>query len=82
MAEHTPTGPLELGARMDYGEHERTYKLFVQLAKWGAIVCVGLLAAMALAFFGGGGFFSALVMFFVILAGGGYLLRDIPTHVT
>ncbi len=82
MADHTPTGPLELGARMDYSEHDRTYKMFVQLAKWGGIICVGLLAAMAFAFFGGGGFFSALVLFIVVLAGGGYLLRDIPAHIT
>ncbi len=82
MADHTPTGPLELGARMDYSEHDRTYKMFVQLAKWGGIICVGLLAALAFAFFGGGGFFSALVLFIVVLAGGGYLLRDIPAHIT
>ena len=71
MADHTPTGPLELGARMDYSEHDRTYKMFVQLAKWGGIICVGLLAALAFAFYGGGGFFSALVLFIVVLAGGG-----------
>jgi len=82
MAEQTPAGPLELGARMDYAEHERTYKMFVQLTKWGAIVCVALLAALGLAFFGGGGFFSAVVLFAVIVSGGGYILRDIPTHIT
>lgn len=82
MANQTPTGPLELGARMDYPEHERTYKMFVQLAKWCTIVCVALLAGMAFAFFGGGGFFSALILFLVIVGGGGYLLRDMPAHIT
>jgi hypothetical protein len=83
MADQTPTGPLELGAKMDYSEHENTYKLFVQLAKWGTIVCVALVAAMAFGFFtSGGSFFSALVVFIILVAGGGYLLRDIPAHIT
>ena len=82
MADQTPTGPLEPGAKMEYAEHEKTYRLFVQLAKYVSIVCVALLAAMAFAFFGGGGFFSAVVMFVVICAGAGYVLRDVPTHIT
>lgn len=32
---------------MDYAEHERTYKLFISLAKWGTIFCVALLIFMA-----------------------------------
>lgn len=81
MADHTPTGPLELGAEMEYSEHEKTYRMFVQLAKWGAIVCAALLVAMAFGFFVGG-FFSALVLFIVVVAGGGYVLRDMPAHIT
>jgi hypothetical protein len=82
MADHTPTGPLEMGAEMDYAEHDHTYRMFVQLAKYASIFCIALLAAMAFAFFGGGGFFSAVIMFVVICAGAGYLLRDVPTHIT
>jgi hypothetical protein len=32
---------------MDYAEHERTYKMFVGLTKWGTISLVVLLALMA-----------------------------------
>ena len=32
---------------MDYAEHERTYKLFIGLAKWGTIFCIGVLVFMA-----------------------------------
>ncbi|MDQ6432478.1 aa3-type cytochrome c oxidase subunit IV [Mesorhizobium sp. LHD-90] len=82
MADQTPTGPLELGAKMEYAEHEKTYRLFVQLAKWSTIVCVALLAAMAFGFFAGGGFFSSLLLFIILVGGGGYVLRDMPAHIT
>ncbi|WP_338053646.1 aa3-type cytochrome c oxidase subunit IV [Prosthecomicrobium hirschii] len=38
MAEHSP---------MDYAEHEKTYKLFIAMTKWGTIGVVVLLALMA-----------------------------------
>ena len=75
MAEHLPTGPVETGAEMDYGEHEKTYSLFVALAKWSSLICAALLIAMAFGFFASGGFFSGTVLFFLICAVGGYLLR-------
>ncbi len=81
MADHTPTGPVETGAKMDYSEHEKTYALFITLAKYGSLVCVALLIAMAFGFFTNAGFFSATVLFFVVCAVGGFLLRDIPTHI-
>ena len=74
MADHTPTGPLEMGAAMDYAEHDKTYHRFLVLAKYGALICVALLAAMAFGFFAGG-FFSALILFILIVAAGGFLLR-------
>ena len=74
MADHTPTGPVELGAQMDYGEHERTYHGFTLLAKYGSLVCGGLLIAMAFGFFAGG-FFSAAILFILIMAVGGFILR-------
>jgi hypothetical protein len=32
---------------MDYAEHERTYKMFIGMAKWGTILLVGLIVFMA-----------------------------------
>ncbi|AZO10122.1 MULTISPECIES: aa3-type cytochrome c oxidase subunit IV [unclassified Mesorhizobium] len=74
MAEHTPTGPVELGAKMDYAEHDRTYAAFLALAKYGSLVCVALLVAMAFGFFVGG-FFSATILFMLIMAAGAFILR-------
>ncbi len=82
MANQTPTGPIELGADMDYAEHEKTYKTFIMLSKYGTMVCVALIIAMAFGFFTAAGFFSSLVLFLIICAVGGYLLRDVPTHIT
>ena len=75
MAEHLPAGPVETGAEMDYPEHEKTYGLFITLAKWGSLVCAALLIAMAFGFFTSAGFFSATVLFILICAVGGFLLR-------
>ena len=69
MADHTPTGPVETGAEMDYPEHEKTYKPFLALAKYVSLVCVALLVAMAFGFFTNAGFFSATLLFFVICGG-------------
>ncbi|RUW52817.1 MULTISPECIES: aa3-type cytochrome c oxidase subunit IV [unclassified Mesorhizobium] len=74
MAEHTPTGPVELGAKMDYAEHDRTYAGFLALAKYGSLFCGALLLAMAFGFFAGG-FFSATILFVLIMAVGAFILR-------
>ena len=37
MADHTPAGPVDTGASMDYAEHERTYRGFLTLAKYGSL---------------------------------------------
>ena len=74
MADHTPTGPVELGAKMDYAEHDRTYAGFLALAKYGSLFCGALLLAMAFGFFAGG-FFSATILFLLILAAGAFILR-------
>ena len=74
MAEHsTDNGPLEIGAKMDYAEHTQTYGRFLALAKYGAITCIALMAAMAFGFFVGG-FFSGTLLFLLILAAGYILL--------
>ena len=74
MADHTPTGPVELGAKMDYAEHDRTYAGFIALAKYGSLFCGALLLAMAFGFFAGG-FFSATILFILIMAVGAFILR-------
>ncbi|GMB81803.1 aa3-type cytochrome c oxidase subunit IV [Shinella zoogloeoides] len=74
MAEHH-NGPVELGAPMDYPEHEKTYNLFVNASKYGTMFCVTLLIAMAAGFFTSAGFFSALVLLIVLNVVGYFLLR-------
>lgn len=75
MADHATTGPVELGAEMDYSEHEKTYSLFLGLAKYGTLVTAAVLLAMAFGFFTPAGFISSTILFILICAIGGYLLR-------
>jgi aa3 type cytochrome c oxidase subunit IV len=74
MADHTPTGPVELGAKMDYAEHDRTYAGFLMLAKYGSLFCFAVLVSMAFGFFAGG-FFAGVILCAVILAAGAFILR-------
>ncbi|MCJ8150484.1 aa3-type cytochrome c oxidase subunit IV [Shinella sp. H4-D48] len=74
MAEHH-TGPIEMGAPMDYPEHEKTYGLFIAGAKYGTLICVALLIAMAAGFFTSAGFFSAFLLFIILNVAGFFLLR-------
>ncbi|ANG96438.1 MULTISPECIES: aa3-type cytochrome c oxidase subunit IV [Brucella] len=73
MAEHHTTAPAELGAPMDYPEHDKTYAGFMGVFKWGTVAVVALLVAMAFGFFAGG-FFSATVLFVLICAAAWFLL--------
>ena len=75
MADNTPTGPVEMGAEMDYAEHEKTYSLFLGLAKYGTIACVALLAAMAFGFFTTAGFISSVILYVIVFALGVSLLQ-------
>jgi hypothetical protein len=75
MADNTPTGPVEMGAEMDYSEHEKTYSLFLGITKYVSLITVALLIAMAFGFFTSAGFFSATILFILISAVGAYLLR-------
>lgn len=75
MADHTPAGPVELGADMDYAEHEGTYNMFLALIKYGSLVCIAILVVMAAHFFAGFGFISSLVLFILICVVGAVLLR-------
>jgi len=69
------SGPLEMGAEMDYAEHEKTYSFFVAASKWGTMLVVTLLIAMAFGFFTTAGFFSATILFIILSVGGFFLLR-------
>ncbi|MCX7303079.1 MAG: aa3-type cytochrome c oxidase subunit IV [Hyphomicrobiales bacterium] len=79
MADHSPTGPVETGALMDYPEHERTYAGFLALAKYGALFCAALLIAMAFFFFATAGgvvnFISSVILMLLVIAVGAFLLR-------
>ncbi|MCB1427069.1 MAG: aa3-type cytochrome c oxidase subunit IV [Zhengella sp.] len=75
MADNTPTGPVEMGAEMDYAEHEKTYSMFLGLAKYGTIACVALLVAMAFGFFTSAGFISSVILYVIVFALGVYLLK-------
>ncbi len=75
MADNTPSGPVELGAKMDYSEHDMTYARFLSMAKYGTLFCAALLIAMAFGFFTSAGFFSATILMILIIAVGAFLLR-------
>lgn len=74
MASHgSDGGPVELGAPMDYYEHDKTYSGFLALAKYGTLACVALMIAMAFGFFVGG-LVSGLIVFALVFAAGWYLM--------
>jgi hypothetical protein len=75
MADHTPTGPVELGAQMDYAEHDKTYHLFLTLAKFGSLIVAAILISMGFLFFTSAGVFSSVVLFILICVLGYFLLR-------
>jgi hypothetical protein len=82
MADKTPAGPVELGAQMDYAEHDKTYRLFMTLAKFGSLVVAAILLSMAFLFVAHAGIFASIVLFIAICAAGYFLLRDFPGHIT
>ena len=75
MADHASEGPVELGAKMDYAEHEKSYSVFLALTKYGTLATVALLVAMAFGFFTSAGFISATILFILLNVVGAYLLR-------
>ncbi|MCT7377718.1 aa3-type cytochrome c oxidase subunit IV [Chelativorans salis] len=75
MAEKQPDEPAEKGAEMDYAEHERTYNLFLTIAKYTCLVVAATLIAMAFGFFTAAGFISSLILFILICALGVWMLR-------
>ena len=81
MADHPPAMPAEVGAEMDYPQHEKSYRLFVALAKYGTLHVLAVLIALTFGFFTSAGFFSSLILFILISAVGIYLLRSAPEHI-
>jgi hypothetical protein len=75
MADHASDGSVELGAKMDYSEHEKTFRLFVGLTKSVTLATAALLIAMAFGFFTSAGFISATILFVLINAVGAFILR-------
>jgi uncharacterized membrane-anchored protein len=74
MAEHN-TGPAEVGAQMDYKEHEHTYAMFLAAAKFGSLAIVALLLGMTAGFFAGAGFLGGIVVMLIVFIAGIVLLR-------
>ncbi len=74
MADHSPASPVELGAQMDYAEHEKTYNLFTSLAKYSTLGCAAILIGMAFGFFAGGAV-SGFIVFLLAFVIGAFLLR-------
>lgn len=73
MAEHQ-SGPVEVGASMDYAEHEKTYSRFIFAAKYGSMIIAVLLICMAVGFFTTAGFVFSTLLFIVLTALGLYLM--------
>lgn len=73
MAEHH-SGPVELGAEMDYAEHDKTYSGFVNGAKYGTMLLAILMIAMAAGFFTSAGFLFSLLLFIVLSLAGFFVL--------
>jgi hypothetical protein len=70
MAEHTSSGSAELGAPMDYPEHERTYDGFVSLTKITVLATVITMVALAIFSFGGswGFWLGTLLLILMMIA--------------
>ena len=69
------TGPVETGAEMDYPEHEKTYSMFLALAKYTTLAVVVLQIGMAVGFFTAAGFITSTILTIILLAVGYYVLR-------
>ena len=70
MAEHTHSGPAELGAPMDYAEHERTFRGFVALTKIAILATIDTVLALALFAYGGGaGFWLGILLLLLMTVG-------------
>lgn len=69
MAEHTHSGPAELGAPMDYAEHNRTFDAFVVLTKVTLLSCIIILQALALFGLANNGFWLGVLLIILMSIG-------------
>lgn len=74
MAQHHDTAPAQVGAKMDYEEHEKTYRMFLSMTKWGTVAVVALMVSMAVGLLAGGGFISSVIVFVLMLLVAWYVL--------
>lgn len=74
MAQHHDTAPAELGANMDYAEHEKTYRMFLSMTKWGTVAAVAILVSMTVGLLAGGGFISSVIVFVLMMLVAWYIL--------
>ncbi|MEJ8309835.1 aa3-type cytochrome c oxidase subunit IV [Agrobacterium larrymoorei] len=73
MSEHH-SGPVEVGAKMEYSEHAKTYNGFLVASKYGTMLVCMLMIGMAVGFFTTGGFFGGLLVFLILSAAGFFIL--------
>lgn len=71
------SGPVELGGEMDYSEHEKTYDVFIVGTKYGTLICVALLIAMAVGFYTSGGFLIGFTAFIASIFFGRIIMNKI-----
>jgi hypothetical protein len=69
MAEHTHSGPAELGAPMDYREHERTFAGFVALTKITVLATIAILQSLALFGLASNGFWLGVLLLILVTIG-------------
>lgn len=69
MAEQTPSEPVELGAPMDYAEHNRTYDGFIILTKIGTLATIAILQALTLYGLAANGFWAGTLLLVLMLIG-------------
>jgi len=69
MAEHTHSGPVELGAPMDYAAHKSTFASFVALTKIGALACIAVLQALTLFGIANNAFWLGVLMILLMMVG-------------
>jgi hypothetical protein len=70
MVERPHSGTAELGAPMDYPEHERMFASFVTLTKLTTLASLATVLALALFAFGGGGGFWLGVLLLILMTAG------------
>jgi hypothetical protein len=68
MAEHTHSGPVELGAPMDYQAHEQTFEGFVSLTKITVLASIATIQALALFGLANNGFWLGVLMILLMFA--------------